>query len=147
MKQTEFTLQRLKEALNRLKEGKPEYTKADGKISILRINNEASLSRGAIYYYKDFVKQAKAEIQIYNENKQQLNVIDGLEPRDGGLERLRQSRNKEKQLKEKYREELKNFKNLSDEVVQQNVSLAFRLMEMQDERRQIEVGKIIPIHK
>ena len=29
MKQTEFTLQRLKEALNRLKEGKPEHTKAE----------------------------------------------------------------------------------------------------------------------
>jgi hypothetical protein len=121
MKQTEFTLQRLKEALNRLKEGKPEHTKADGKISILRINDEAGLSRGAIYYYKNFVKQAKAEIRIYNESKQTLDVIDGLEPRYGELERLRQSRNKEKQLKEKYREELKNFRVLSDEVVQQNV--------------------------
>jgi hypothetical protein len=73
-------------------------------------------------------------------------MSDGLEPRDGELERLRQSRNKEKQLKEKYREELKNFRVLSDEVVQQNVSLAFRLMEMQDERRQIEGGKIRSIY-
>jgi hypothetical protein len=31
-------------------------------------------------------------------------------------------------------------------VVQQNVSLAFRLMEMQDERRQIEEGKIRSIY-
>lgn len=147
MKQTDFTLQRLKDALNRLKEGKPEHTKADGKISILRINNEASLSRGAIYYYKDFVKQAKAEIQIYNASKQKLDVLDDLESSGSELERLRQSRNKEKQLKEKYRGELKNFRVLTDEMVQQNVSLAFRLMEMQDERRQIEEGKIIPIHK
>ena len=50
---SEITLQLLNEALDRLLSGSPVNTKLDGKISIKRINDEAKLSRGAIYYYND----------------------------------------------------------------------------------------------
>ncbi|MBF4227949.1 hypothetical protein EAY83_23820, partial [Vibrio anguillarum] len=53
---SEITLQRLELALNRLIDGKPEKTSNDGKINLKRINDEAGLSSGGIYYYKEFVE-------------------------------------------------------------------------------------------
>ena len=65
---SEITLQLLNEALDRLLSGSPVNTKLDGKISIKRINDEAKLSRGTIYYYKDFVELAKEKIQEHKNN-------------------------------------------------------------------------------
>lgn len=44
------TTQRLESALKRLIEGKPERTPNDGKLNLSRINKEAGLSSGGIYY-------------------------------------------------------------------------------------------------
>lgn len=53
------TLIRLEQALQRLVDGNPIKTKPDGRISLKRINDEAGLSSGGIYYYSSFVETAK----------------------------------------------------------------------------------------
>jgi len=58
----EITKQRLEDALQRLIDGNPERTPNDGKLNLSRINKEAGLSSGGIYYYDDFVERARREI-------------------------------------------------------------------------------------
>lgn len=139
------TLQRLVDALERLKMGEPERTKADGKISIKRINDEAGLSRGAIYYYKEFVSEAKVEIAVFNEDNRKSAAIDKIEASETAESKLRKERDSEKRLKNDYREQLNSYKQLTDEVVKENVSLAFRCMELQDEINMLHDRKVTRI--
>ncbi len=145
MKQKEFTLQRLIDAFERLKLGRPERTPTDGKISIKRINDEAGLSQGAVYYYKSFLSTAKAEIIILEADRKKRQVIDGLELDQTGEAKLRSDRDREKRLKTKYRSEVSNFKQLSDVMVKENVSLAFHCMELQQELARATAWKITSI--
>ena len=48
-----ITEARLREAINRLIEGKPEKVKPSGKITLNRINNEAGLSASYIHKFPD----------------------------------------------------------------------------------------------
>lgn len=139
------TLQRLEDALERLKRSEPERTKSDGKISIKRINDEAGLSRGAIYYYKEFVREAKSEIAVFNEDNRKSAAIDKIEANETAESKLRKERDSEKRLKNDYREQLKSYKQLTDEVVKENVSLAFRCMELQDEINMLHDRKVTRI--
>lgn len=145
MKQKEFTLQRLIDAFERLKLGRPERTPTDGKISIKRINDEAGLSQGAVYYYKSFLSTAKAEIIILEADRKKRQVIDGLELDQTSEAKLRSDRDREKRLKTKYRSEVSNFKQLSDVMVKENVSLAFHCMELQQELARATAWKITSI--
>ena len=64
-----LTIIRLEQALERLLNGVPERTPHDGRVSLSRINQEAGLSSGGIYYYDEFVQKAKRaihEIKIDN---------------------------------------------------------------------------------
>ena len=145
MKQKEFTLQRLSDAFDRLKQGKPINTPGDGKISIKRINDEAGLSQGAIYYYKSFVSTAKAEITILEADRKKRQLIDGMELGQTTEAKLRSDRDREKKLKTKYRSEANNLKQLSDVMVKENVSLAFHCMELQQELARATAMKITAI--
>lgn len=130
---SEITLLRLDDALKRLLSGTPERTKTDGKISIMRINEEAGLSRGNIYHYKEFIIRAKVEIELYNDSKKKSDIIDNQEGKKNKEEKLRFQRDKEKRLKVEYHEQAKNYKQLTDQLVRENASLAFRCMELSDE--------------
>jgi hypothetical protein len=143
---SEITLIRLDDALKRLLAGTPERTKADGKISIMRINEEAGLSRGNIYHYKEFITKAKVEIQLYNDNKKRSYIIDNQGDKKNKEEKLRFQRDKEKRLKVEYHEQAKNYKQLTDQLVRENASLAFRCMELSDELDRIN-SNIVPIKK
>lgn len=141
------TEQRLVDALNRLLEGKPVNTKLDGRISIKRINDEAGLSQGAVYYYKDFVSKAREEIDLFKKNQR---INDSLSSRDVDLsktKKLRREINKEKRLKDDYREQLGNQKVLNDMVVQANVSLAFRILELENEIRRNLDAKVLQLSR
>lgn len=54
-----LTIIRLEQALERLLNGVPERTPHDGRVNLSRINQEAGLSSGGIYYYDEFVQKAK----------------------------------------------------------------------------------------
>ena len=147
---SEETLLRLQEALRRLLAGCPERTKHDGRISISRINAEAGLSSGAIYYYKEFIEEAK-EILSNRKNSQ---ADDSPEETLPQIEKLRLQRDKEKRLKEEYRSQRDQIKSFCDKVVAKNASLEFALFEalekiesLEDEirlTRVIEIKKVTP---
>jgi hypothetical protein len=102
---SELTLQRLEAALQRLLDGTPERTADDGKLNINRINDEAGLSSGAIYYYKDFM--AKARAVISDRKKPSLTISNSAKI---STHSIRQQRDEEKRLKEKYRAQRNEIK-------------------------------------
>lgn len=147
MSQKEFTVQRLKDAFERLKAGRPERTKPDGKLSIKRVNDEAGLSQGAIYYYKAYVQELRAEIGVIEAERKKRQVIDDLELNLSTEAKLRLERDREKRLKVEYRDQAKNLKQLADKIVAENVSLAFRCKELQDELNRALAVKVTSINR
>lgn len=145
--QKEFTLQRLRDAFERLRAGKPERTKADGKVSIKRVNDEAGLSQGAIYYYKAYVEELRAEIRIIEAEREKRQVVDDMGLNLSIESKLRLERDREKRLKIEYRDQVKNLKQLSDKIIAENVSLAFRCRELQDELSRASAMKVAYISR
>ncbi|MCG9705077.1 hypothetical protein HWA77_09545 [Photobacterium damselae subsp. damselae] len=119
------TLIRLEQALQRLLDGNPIKTKPDGRISLKRINDEAGLSSGGIYYYSSFVETAKKTIQL----RRQQDRTGKTKVNNERLNKLREQREKEKVLKEKYKEQRDNIKTFCDQVVAHNAQLEFTLFE------------------
>lgn len=119
------TLIRLEAALERLLNGKPEKTPNDGRISISRVNSEAGLSVGSIYYYKQFVEEVR--IAIEDSKRSKSNTTSS--KTTVNYERLRNKRDDEKRLKEKYRVQRDEIKEFCDRVVSKNAYLEFSLFE------------------
>ena len=134
----------LENALIRLLEGEPQRTKSDGKINWLRINNEAGLSKGGIYYYSEFMERTKRKIDLYKKNKLLEKVSDEISSEESQIEKLKHERNTEKRLKLKYKADRDNQKILTDEVIKENVSLVNRLYELETENSRFRKGNIIP---
>lgn len=143
---SEQTLLRLESALQRLLDGKPERTNANGKLNIHRINEEAGLSSGAIYYYKDFVAKVRAIISEQCDPTKSSNYNPKI-----SVQNLRQQRDEEKRLKEKYRSQRDEIKSFCDKVVAQNANLEFALFEASERITQLEQElqnfKVVGIHQ
>ena len=99
-------------------------------------NDEAKLSRGAIYYYKDFVELAKEKIQ---EHKNDVKVEKSPATKE---EKLRNQRDNEKRLKKDYYEQVSTLNGLNDAMVAENAVLAYRCMVLEDEINALTNGKI-----
>lgn len=138
MASVEVTEGRLRAALQRLLDGKPERIKKIGKLSLNKINNEAGLGHSYIHKFKDFVEnEATPAIEEFNKNYDPLaealksEVTEGLSE----VEKLKAKLKKEKALKDQYRNELDEVKQVNKMLEQQNSSLMFRVYELQDEVR------------
>jgi AcrR family transcriptional regulator len=146
MGRSEITLQRLRDALERLKNGEPTKTKRDGKISILRINDEAGLSRGAIYHYTEFIEEAKAEIAFHEqrrlENKDR-DILESFKEESSRIDQIKHAKQNETRLKNTYREQRDNLKAISDEIVKRDVSWAYRCLELQMELARYEGNRVV----
>ena len=121
--------------------------KVDGKISMNKINHEAGLSHGAINYYKDFKAKARAELELISLEELKGGVVNSLHGNEKDIVTLKESLKREIELKNRYLAELKSSKTLSDEIVRRNVSLAFRIVELEDQLNQISSKQIISISK
>ena len=139
------TLIRLELALERLVDGKPLKTKSDGRISLKRINDEAGLSSGGIYYYSEFVEIANQRIHTV---KKSVAAAKGIKNKKSD-HKLREQRDKEKELKERYKLQRDQIKAFADQVVAHNAQLEFTLFETLEKvsllESQLEAYKISPI--
>lgn len=136
----EITKQRLEDALQRLIDGNPERTPDDGKLNLSRINKEAGLSSGGIYYYGDFVERARREI---DKHKTRISASSSTKVKIS-VDRLRAQRDKERELKERYRSQRDEIKKFCDLVIAQNAKLEFSLYEALEEIEalQAELNKV-----
>lgn len=142
---SEITLRKLERALQRLLDGVPKRTKNDGKINISRINDEAGLSVSNINYYPEFIKQANGRIRDHFDAIAEKNIKDAVKQEKSEVEILKDKLKHEQKLKRKYREEKNEQKLLNDDVIKQNVSLAFRVMELESELHSLSRHKVAPI--
>lgn len=136
----EITKQRLEDALQRLIDGNPERTPNDGKLNLSRINKEAGLSSGGVYYYIDFVEKARKEIDSFKTKKSSPTYKAG----KISVDRLRAQRDKERELKERYRSQRDDIKKFCDQVIARNANLEFSLYEALEEIEalQAELNKV-----
>lgn len=142
---SEITLRKLERALQRLLDGVPKRTKNDGKINISRINNEAGLKVSNINYYPEFIKDAQDRIRDHFDAIAEKNIKDAVKQEKSEVEILKDKLKHEQKLKREYREEKNEQKLLNDDVVKQNVSLAFRVMELESELHSLSSHKVAPI--
>lgn len=142
---SEITLRKLERALQRLLDGVPKRTKNDGKINISRINNEAGLKVSNINYYPEFIEQANGRIRDHFDAIAEKNIKDAVKQEKSEVEILKDKLKHEQKLKRKYREERNEQKLLNDDVVKKNVSLAFRVMELESELHSLSRHKVAPI--
>lgn len=127
---------RLRAALQRLLDGKPERIKKIGKLSLNKINNEAGLGHSYIHKFKDFVEnEANPAIEAYNSNYDPLaeQLKSGTTESLSDMDKLRTKLKKEVALKEKYRKELGDA-DIARKLLEKKIStLMFRIYELQDE--------------
>lgn len=139
------TIARLEQALERLLDGKPERTPNDGRLSLSRINKEAGLSSGGIYYYDDFVQKAK---RVIHERKLDASISSVISSKVT-VDKIKAQRDKERELKERYRSQRDSIKEFCDQVIAKNAQLEFALFEALDKietlEREVSKTKIVDI--
>ncbi|MCP4588391.1 hypothetical protein [Pseudoalteromonas sp.] len=138
MASVKVTEGRLRDALQRLLEGKPVRVRKSGKLSLNKVNNEAGLGHSYIHKFKDFVEnEANPAIEEFNKNydplaeKLKSEVAEDLSE----VDKLKAKLKKEIGLKEQYRKERDEAKQVNKILEQQNSSLMYRVYELQDEVR------------
>lgn len=140
-----LTIIRLEQALERLLNGVPERTPHDGRVSLSRINQEAGLSSGGIYYYDEFVQKAKRAIY----ERKLDNAVSTVASGKASVDKMRAQRDKERELKERYKSQRDNIKAFCDQIIAKNAQLEFSLFEAFDKidalEREVSALKIVDI--
>ncbi len=145
MASRELTEGRLRAALQRLLDGKPERLEKVGKLSLNKINKEAGLSHSYINKFKDFVEnEATPAIAEYNKNYDPLveQLKSGTTENLSNMDKLRAKLKKEIALKEQYRKE-RDDSNAAKKLLEKQIStLMFRVYELQHELRRSNVSSL-----
>jgi len=143
----ELTEARLREALQRLLDGRPTKTRGDGLLTLNKINKEAELGNSYIHKFPDFVVYAKPIIEEHNTAKSKLLNDDFslTEVKLTEAERFRAELNRERRLKERYRQERNDARKAKEELETLNNTLMYRLFELQQELR--SQNDVVPILK
>ncbi|AZI87927.1 hypothetical protein EH164_13015 [Kosakonia sp. CCTCC M2018092] len=141
-----LTIIRLEQALERLLNGVPELTPHDGRVNLSRINQEAGLSSGGIYYYDEFVQKAKRAIHERKIDHAVSTVASG----KASVDKMRAQRDREREIKERYKSQRDDIKAFCDKIIAKNAQLEFSLFEAFDKidalEREVSALKILDIN-
>ena len=141
-----LTIIRLEQALERLLNGVPELTPHDGRVNLSRINQEAGLSSGVIYYYDEFVQKAKRAIHERKIDHAVSTVASG----KASVDKMRAQRDREREIKERYKSQRDDIKAFCDKIIAKNAQLEFSLFEAFDKidalEREVSALKILDIN-
>lgn len=135
---------RLREALQRLLDGKPNNTKASGSLTLNKINREAKLGNSYIHKFPEFVAEVAPIIEKHNKEKDKVFAgdVDVTEIPLNAQERLRLDKLREGRLKERYRQERDDARKANTELEALNNSLMFKLYELQEDLSRYKVAYI-----
>lgn len=141
-----MTEARFRAAFKRLLNGNPTHTKASGKLTYNKINNEAGAGHSYINKpcFEKFRDEVKDEIDSYNSKKNKA--------LEGGVvlpeikltteEALRRELKREIGLKNKYKQERDDAKAAKELLESMHNTLLFRIHDLQEELRPM---KVVPI--
>lgn len=129
----EITLGRLRNALERLLEGKPTKVKVNAKLTLNRVNKEAGLSQSYIHKFPEFIKEAEPQIVEFNNkfDPDSLLTTNDDSNSDSIMQSLRHNLSREKRLKEKYKQERDDLRVVNQSIVARENGLLFQLYELQ----------------
>ncbi|WP_446891864.1 hypothetical protein [Aeromonas veronii] len=139
---TQITVQRLRDALQRLLDGKPQRTKPDNKISLSRINMEAGCSHGLLYKYPDLVCEFKIVIERHKTLKQSVEQFKHISSNISKEAKLQARLNKQKELTRNYRTQRNNLQTLADDAIKRECELLFYCHELQIELNKHKKSKV-----
>ena len=142
---TQITEQRLRDALQRILNGKPERTNADGKISLFRINMEAGCSRGLIYKYPDIIIDIKLAIEQQKVKRQRDSILKNQLSGADKEVKLKAKCDKQEKLKREYRNQRDNYQALADDAVKRENLLLFKCHELQIELNRFNYSRIVKL--
>ena len=145
MSKAEITKQKLLEAIQRLRDGKPINTPEGSKITKSLINKEADVSYGQLNKHPDALAEAILLIEEHEEKQQKEAVLKGIEAKDDKETRLKNDRNKQERLKRDYRGQRDTYKEIADNAVKREASLMFRLHQIEVERQSELNRKVTPL--
>lgn len=136
---------RLRAALERLLNGKPERIKKTGKLSLNKVNDEAGLGHSYIHKFKDFIdNEANPAIKEFNANDiPQYQELEANNKELFEVDKLKAKLKKEISLKERYRHERDDALAAQKILEAENSKLMFRVYEMQDE---LNMKKIVSLN-
>ncbi len=130
-------LEKLQKALCRLQDCRPLRTKAKGRLTLNKINNEAGLGRSYIHKFKEFVEEvANPAIEKYNDaldEPEQVEQVISESKEVSDIDRLKAELSREKELKNDYRRERDEAIAINTELEILNKSLMFRVYELQEQ--------------
>ena len=139
MSKSQITRVELEQALDRLLSGKTERIAPNRKVSVKAVEEEAGLGDGSAYYYKDIVQKIKKAVVLNSPKIKAKNVYEDK------ISSLRERLNKEIKLKEKYRDQVEDYKELLVNMASQHNQLA--LMIQQYQYKIAELESIDKVHK
>lgn len=124
---------RIEAALERIIGGNPQRIQNTQKLSVSSVQKEAGLGQGSIYYYPELVEKIK-RLVLEGKAKDSVDIT----PKND-VARLRQERNKEVQIKENYRDQVKELREQLAKAAADHHRLAYLVYERD---KQIENLKI-----
>jgi septal ring factor EnvC (AmiA/AmiB activator) len=146
MNHTKETNEALNAALSRILSGNPNRCTPDRKLSVSAVEYEAGLGNGSAYYYPEFIQKIKI-LKKQHQSGQESNI-----PKT-----VNEKYKNEKQIKEKYREQLKELRkqlsHMATEHHQFNSDLIHAYKEINDQKDQIaklrreRIGLVKPKNK
>jgi hypothetical protein len=147
MSKVDKTEARFREALQRLLDGNPVLTKASGKLTFNKINNEADAGHSYINKacFKDLREnEFQTKIDGYNNNKNKA-LEGGVVLPEVNLtpyEKLKIELKREIGLKKRYRQERDDARKAKKELEAVHNTLLFRVYDLQEELRPLKVVSI-----
>lgn len=137
----DITEARLHEALQRLLAGEGRHVKQKGRMTLNKVNSEATLSNSYVHKFPDFVAYARPLIEEFNKNREKSLTI-GFNIESGELlpevDRLKSELKRERTLKEKYRRERDNAIQARSLLEKEYVELVKRTVDLQEDRQSRE---------
>lgn len=151
MGKSENTLVALEAALDRIAQGKPKRIPTHRKLSVRAVEEEANLGNGSGYYYPKFVEKVKRVKTDIAEAKGEY-----VQPE---IQSVRSKLNKEKRIKQSYKEKYESEKeklnlfaasqhHLNDKLVQALArinELEFDNAELREELARLKRSKVVSI--
>jgi hypothetical protein len=132
MDKSQLTIKELEQAFNRILTQKTIRISPERKLSVKAVEDEAGLGDGTAYYYKDVVQSIKDAINESNKSGDKNKNGDTLS------NNLRVRLKKEVKLKEKYREEIKDYKNKLSLLASQNNEFSISIQQYKQRILELE---------
>ncbi|MEZ9655615.1 hypothetical protein AB4277_13205 [Vibrio splendidus] len=133
MNKNEVTAIKLEQALERILRSETLRIPSSRKLSVRAVEEEAGLGNGSCYYYSEIVTKIKqAKLDSGNPNSEKFTATKS------DIQKIRTTRDKEKRIKIKYKEENNALKERLEQMASEHHRFAYALRQAQSRILELE---------